>query len=886
MSIRLVLFAALSCSTACAHGVSDTPPARSSPASGEELRPVTVEVVDRDSDAPVTRFSYDYRYDTAGRSVPRKEDWRAIESPTGTVEIRVPSACRLSVGVKAPDYIGGYPLFHEFVIKSTDASRRVVVKLRRGITVQGIVRDDRTNQPVVGATVAPVIHVLPIWVPDEDRKVTTGKDGRYEVRGVDPDLGVSAYHPDYINDLPFPQGQKVGAHHDIALSRGIAVSGAVLDANGKPIDGVQVTALNGRGTRTARDGTFRLANPDLTLGLDLYREGYISKKIDREAIRRELSDKGMIVVALETVIPFEGRVLAPDGRPVEAFTVAAGPGRLPRQSDSRLLNVRDASGRFAMGLERSGTTWVGVRADGYAPWEGWAEVSRGGATLTIRLSTGVTLSGKVVVPDDLGRRVSVSVVPRRDKSEIGGLPAMPYSEGFGARILIATEDGSFRFERMRPDRYALRLSGRGFPDRALAVDVPEGGIDTGPIRIEIPPRGRIVGRVFRPKSRGGGVWAFADGGVSSPYIKDAEDDPLGIRGMKFRADEEGRFTVENVPAGLVTVSFPFQVFDVIHSVDLPAVVVAGRTTSVSAFDPEAKRELPIEFAIGDGSPAQVASGTGFAAARQVENVTATASFFARARGPSRKPMFRVELIPRSTEPLTFAEPDWKDLDGRRRIILPDVGPGKYRLRLYDWLGLRDLDSGPVFDQEIVVPPATPTVRVPLGAGCITGKVPVSDNFDRHVEVIAVSRPDGATIRRGRCDDKGNYCVRYLDPGSYTVFIRDPTKGFCRVEDVRVPAGAIDLGERRLSPGATVHGTIAFRRPCPMPGQVIATGPSGETLTFRFEVYSSFDGFAFANLWPGRWSFAAFSGETKLGTGQAEVSGTEQVSVSIASTAGG
>ncbi len=147
---------------------------------------------------------------------------------------------------KAPDYIGGYPMLNEFVIKSTDKPRRVVVRLRRGITVRGTVRDSQTKNPIAGATVAPVIHVLPIWEPDEDKQVKTGADGRDEVRGVDPALGVSASHPEYVRDLEFPDGKTTGPKHDIFLKPkpGLTIAVKVVDSSGKPLEGVMVSDLN------------------------------------------------------------------------------------------------------------------------------------------------------------------------------------------------------------------------------------------------------------------------------------------------------------------------------------------------------------------------------------------------------------------------------------------------------------------------------------------------------------------------------------------------------------------------------------------------------------------------------------------------------------------
>jgi hypothetical protein len=76
----------------------------------------------------------------------------SVASVGGTFEIQTPPGCLLNVVAKSADYIGGYPLLNEFVIKSTASPRRVVIRLRRGITVSGTVRDSRTKNPIAGAT--------------------------------------------------------------------------------------------------------------------------------------------------------------------------------------------------------------------------------------------------------------------------------------------------------------------------------------------------------------------------------------------------------------------------------------------------------------------------------------------------------------------------------------------------------------------------------------------------------------------------------------------------------------------------------------------------------------------------------------------------------------
>jgi hypothetical protein len=239
-------------------------------------------------------------------------------------------------------------------------------------------------------------------------------------------------------------------------------------------------------------------------------------------------------------------------------------------------------------------------------------------------------------------------------------------------------------------------------------------------------------------------------------------------------------------------------------------------------------------------------------------------------------------VPLSKGPLSFAQPDWDEVDAQRRLILPDVGPGTYRLRVYEWLGERGLDSGPLFDQEITVPAADRgEVRIALGAGCITGKIPaLKENFERPVEVTAVDTKGLNASRRARCDNDGNFCVRYLSPGTYSLFIHDPSSGFCRVDNVEVTAGVIDVGERAISAGAKVSGEIHFARPGRVPEEVVAIGPLGVSVRRAFQVYSSFDQVELAGLWPGHWIVSARSGGEILATSELDVEGTGTFPVTL------
>jgi hypothetical protein len=594
-------------------------------------------------------------------------------------------------------------------------------------------------------------------------------------------------------------------------------------------------------------------------------------------------------------IALTGRVIAPDGNPVTAFIVAAGPGQLPPDSESVRHEVRDRDGRFSVNLQAKGVVWVGVKADGFAAWEGWAEVQGGGAHVDVRLSTGVTVSGTVSVPKELRKHLKARLFPRRDKTDIGGIPSRPPAEQLPAREVSVSPDGTLRFEHVRPDRYRLIVKSDGITKAVFALDVPGADIDLGTLPVDITTAtGRVEGRVWRPESLGGGVWALANGyvepaQVGGDYGIDRPGDrwPFGQDTVEFQADKNGRFRLDGIPVGLVTVGITNQVFDVIDLYKCSTIVVDGQTTVVHAFDPEVHQDYTLAFAIGDGSKEQYESGTGQSASRVISD--------AKVESESRRqiglgdvkpsePVFGAVLIPLSKDPISFGQPDWLYPDANRKVALNDVSPGRYRLLVYDWLATRGpkwhpdgwnvLDNERLFDREVVVTPGGhDQVQIVLGAGSIAGRfdVPPKELFGWPRELlVAVAHRPGGHSRRAELQSNGSFCIRYLTPGTYSLYIHGPKSGYCRIDNVEVPAGSIDVGEQRLTTGATVISTIHFPRLSRLPTELVATDPAGVSLRHVFQVFSSFDRVELGGLWPGRWALSVLSHGEVLAKGEVDV----------------
>ena len=232
-------------------------------------------------------------------------------------------------------------------------------------------------------------------------------------------------------------------------------------------------------------------------------------------------------------------------------------------------------------------------------------------------------------------------------------------------------------------------------------------------------------------------------------------------------------------------------FDIIYADEWVVQVVEGRTTRVHLMDPENSRPLPIAIRIGDGSRAQYESGTGLGAGRKVENVTTRAP---ECPGRPDPPLPATALVRRT--------PSGRSSTPRDGSCFPTSARATYRLRVIDWLGQTDFDEGILFERDITIPADALPIKVALGGGCVTGRFIGAGDFPERVQVIAVPRGGNGPVRRARCDAEGHFCVRYLDPGDYTLFAHDPKAG---LGPGRRCQGRVERDRhRRASPGPRRH----------------------------------------------------------------------------------
>ena len=869
MLIRLISGLFLLSLSAFAVGLIDPAAQTPAPAKPGDLKPFTVAVVDKKTRKPVTEFYYDAIYRVPGPNTAWKSEWHRIESPSGSFVLQAPVTCLVYVSIESRDFVGqDYPYFRSFELRANDKDRHGVVELERGITAHGTVRDADTRRPIAGATVRPRIqygvhgeHAAPGPVKRESK---SDSDGHYELHGVDANLGVVAYSPDDEQEnyaVEVTKGE--GTRFDVELPplEKATLRGNVRDGNGQPLEGVRVQ-YNGREVQTARDGAYAL---NCVLGRRgqkkrLPEPWYIKKGFITRQFGSEVGKVAQVV--LERQIPLEGQVVGPEGQPVKSFAVCA----VPRSADflnpgsnAIELAVIDAGGRFKLGLDRDGPTWVGIRAPGYQSSEMVTDVPRRGGSVVARLASGVRVEGKIIAPAVALSKIEAQLVPRRHRSDGREFGSGSKAVEWLTRTTNVAADGTLSFDHVRPDRYTLLFKGPGVISRLLALDVPPGGLDLGQIRLA--GRGRIQGRVFESRVPRPPGQTYAFGQVAFyPAISSRMMDY--VEKIEFMTDFEGQFSIADVPVGLVIVAFPVTV-GCVTDIDGPWVrVCENQTTEVHFPGPNGARPVAVEIVIGDGSITQSRSGKGISGKIEKNDTKPPAPKAVPLAGelerelnrelsveriaPDVERQFRVELIPGPGQPLSSVRSDPAAIDRKGQFVLPDVSPGAYQLRVErgflqpGTIGFTEV----VFERDIAVTADVSTIKVPLGGGSITGRTV------KYSAVIAVPRGGPGPLRRTRCDGEGYFCMPFLDPGTYTLFVRSDDDGsWCRVDNVRVASDVKDIGELRQGRGGAIHGSISFPRPCPVPDEVIATGPSQVSLEPMKHI-SDFDQFELSGLWPG------------------------------------
>ncbi len=463
----------------------------------------------------------------------------------------------------------------------------LAVVLRPAGSLKGRVVD-RRGAPIRRATVS----------ADRDRRVPqpprtapvgrrasvsfTGSDGRFLIEDVEPGtLKVTVEAKGYPRQMRQGIELAPGAELelDFVLAAGAVVEGTVTSADGKPVTGATVVLaardrseprITVRG-ETDGDGRYRLAGAPIGPAVIKVEAGGHPRRMMTGEV-----DPGSnrVDVVLERGFEVAGKVLAPDGSPVEGADVWIQQLRSFRSQRT----VSAASGAFALSGVGAGTYKVTASREGYvAAHSEDFEVSGDVAGLRLELGRGAVLGGRV-----LGL----------EAGELGSLELTAVNRDDGTSREGVHSSGAYTFEHLAPGRWLVVawVAGSGRAAR-VEVEVPEGVAEVER-DIEIGAGFTLTGVVI-------------DGGepVAGAEVA-ATTFPGGT--MKATTGAGGRFRIEKLTAG------PYQIMVVTAAgvrhpelldlaadhdlrIDLSAGALSGIVRDAASGEPVARADVALEL---------------------------------------------------------------------------------------------------------------------------------------------------------------------------------------------------------------------------------------------------------------------------------------------------
>ncbi len=222
----------------------------------------------------------------------------------------------------------------------------VTIALKPAARITGVVQEIPSGRPVAGVRVAVAMDAETLLAPSD----AEGRFSAYVAPGMARSYPVGMphgyYHPtNFANDQPVPEGVKEVTLKPLGLSRGLEVRGQVVNAQGKPVPGTDVSGhydLSNRFERsihavTDREGRFRIESvpPDTTLHLSASRGGATTAAPESIA-----ASKGSITLKIspENAVALYGRVKDPEGRPLAGAAV-----RVSAPSEERKTSPSNSS---------------------------------------------------------------------------------------------------------------------------------------------------------------------------------------------------------------------------------------------------------------------------------------------------------------------------------------------------------------------------------------------------------------------------------------------------------------------------------------------------------------------------------------------------------------
>ena len=223
------------------------------------------------------------------------------------------------------------------------------------------------------------------------------------------------------------------------------------------------------------------------------------------------------------------------------------------------------------------------------------------------------------------------------------------------------------------------------------------------------------------------------------------------------------------------------------------------------------------------------------------------------------------------------------LDKQRRIILSNIPPGKYWLRIN---GQDNTESNEAIfhTAELIINQEKNTFKIPLGAGSLSGKLNTSTNANIQDTLVIASGKSSSRTRKIRCDKNGNFIFRYLPEDDYVLYAHDDKTGCAKLGKYSVKNNTADIGQHKLAPGCNITGTVNYPNEKQHYRTISAEHSSGISISANIFKGTNGEEYRIPNLWPGKWKITLSQNFDIVVEKNIEIKGTETIKVDLNQTA--
>ncbi|MBI1854136.1 MAG: carboxypeptidase regulatory-like domain-containing protein [Planctomycetes bacterium] len=578
-------------------------------------------------------------------------------------------------------------------------------------------------------------------------------------------------------------------------------SGLLGSIRGRLLDALTETPLAGLVVRSDSSDGPATSGPDGAFHIDSVRAGGVRIWIDHAFLRM---DRGYVRVAASQVTDLgdvlvrsggalRGRVIDPEGAPVEGATVRAGD-RLPFgvpgfgvATDRGPGNASTGSdGTFLLqGLPTERARTIVATHPDFAPAALDRVIPVAGVETgvpDIRLSRGSSISGRVTDPN--GKPIVAAVVRVRSDE------AARFDVGPFERDARTDEDGRYRVPHLLAGKKSVAATAKGFA-RAAREAVVVSGVERDElagIDLVLEPGHSISGRVLGP-----------DGApVAKARVTARPSDgrpPMG-RGSAGESNDDGTFRLDGLSEGVFSVSAWAQGFlaatrdgAAADSIDLEIALVKGASISGKVVSADT----------GDGIAAARVTAGGRSGEGAMQSVST-----------DDVGNFRVDGLAAGTFVLTANADDFAPATSDPIVVNGAEEATDVSIALAPGATI----CGVVLDASDRSPIAGAVVRV-------VGKNPSQDFFDLPMNLGTDDENwggDGFGSGGVRTSKDGSFTLRGIVGGSTTVEAKDRRHVSARAEDLFVDRGGVLRNVELLLPrGGSVRGVVTGENGQPEPG---------------------------------------------------------------------